>query len=66
MEGARGFYEEAGANDAVQNHMLKWCRIRDEPPTMMYTESVRDEQVKIFCTIPPLSLLTCARPVYRL
>ena len=26
-----------------------------EPPTTMYVDSVRDEQVKIFRTIPPLS-----------
>jgi glucose-6-phosphate 1-dehydrogenase len=57
VEGRGKFYEEAGAiRDVVQNHMLQVVAfLAMEPPTRMYVDSVRDEQVKIFRTIPPLS-----------
>ena len=57
VEGRGKFYEEAGAiRDVVQNHLLQVVAfLAMEPPTMMYVDSVRDEQVKIFRTIPPLS-----------
>ena len=57
VEGRGKFYEEAGAiRDVVQNHMLQVVAyLAMEPPTRMYTDSVRDEQVKVFRTIPPLS-----------
>jgi glucose-6-phosphate 1-dehydrogenase len=57
VEGRGKFYEEAGAiRDVVQNHMLEVVSyLAMEPPTTMYVESVRDEQVKVFRTIPPLS-----------
>ena len=57
VEGRGKFYEEAGAiRDVVQNHMLQVVAfLAMEPPTTMYVDSVRDEQVKIFRTIPPMS-----------
>jgi len=57
VEGRGKFYEEAGAiRDVVQNHMLQVVAfLAMEPPTTMYADSVRDEQVKVFRTIPPLS-----------
>ncbi len=57
VEGRGKFYEEAGAiRDVVQNHMLQVVAfLAMEPPTTIYVDSVRDEQVKIFRTIPPLS-----------
>jgi glucose-6-phosphate 1-dehydrogenase len=57
VDGRGKFYEEAGAiRDVVQNHMLQVVAfLAMEPPTTMYVDSVRDEQVKIFRTIPPLS-----------
>ncbi len=57
VEGRGKFYEEAGAiRDVVQNHLLQVVAfLAMEPPTMMYVDSVRDEQVKIFRTIPPLN-----------
>ena len=57
VEGRGKFYEEAGAiRDVIQNHMLQVVAfLAMEPPTRMYVDSVRDEQVKIFRTIPPLS-----------
>ena len=57
VEGRGKFYEEAGAvRDVVQNHLLEVVSyLAMEPPTTMYPDSVRDEQVKVFKTIPPLS-----------
>ena len=57
VEGRGRFYEEAGAiRDVVQNHLLEVVSyLAMEPPTTMYPDSVRDEQVKVFRTIPPLS-----------
>ncbi len=57
VEGRGKFYEEAGAiRDVVQNHLLQVVAfLAMEPPTRMYVDSVRDEQVKIFRTIPPLN-----------
>jgi len=57
VEGRGKFYEEAGAiRDVVQNHLLQVVAfLAMEPPTAMYVDSVRDEQVKVFRTIPPLN-----------
>jgi glucose-6-phosphate 1-dehydrogenase len=57
VEGRGKFYEEAGAiRDVLQNHLLEVISyLAMEPPTTMYPDSVRDEQVKVFRTIPPLS-----------
>jgi len=56
VAGRGKFYEEAGAiRDVVQNHMLQVVALLGmEPPTSMYPESVRDEQVKVFRNIPPI------------
>jgi glucose-6-phosphate 1-dehydrogenase len=67
VEGRGKFYEEAGAiRDVVQNHMLQVVAfLAMEPPTTMYTDSVRDEQVKVFRTIPPLSPANIVRGQFR-
>ncbi|MEA2624666.1 MAG: glucose-6-phosphate 1-dehydrogenase [Candidatus Binatota bacterium] len=51
------FYEEAGAiRDVVQNHLLQVVSLLAmEPPLTTYHESIRDEQVKVFRSIRPLS-----------
>ncbi len=56
VAGRGKFYEEAGAiRDVVQNHLLQVVGfLTMEPPTSMYAESLRDEQVRVFRTIPPL------------
>ena len=56
VAGRGKFYEEAGAiRDVVQNHLLEVLAfLAMEPPSSMYWESVRDEQVKVFRNIPPL------------
>jgi len=67
VEGRGKFYEEAGAiRDVVQNHMLQVVAfLAMEPPTTMYTDSVRDEQVKVFRTIPPLSPANIVRGQFK-
>ena len=67
VEGRGKFYEEAGAiRDVIQNHMLQVVAfLAMEPPTRMYVDSVRDEQVKIFRTIPPLSPVNIVRGQFR-
>lgn len=56
VSGRGKFYEEAGAiRDVIQNHLLQVVAlIAMEPPTSMYPESIRDEQVKVFRNIPPV------------
>jgi len=56
VSGRGKFYEETGAiRDVIQNHLLQVVAlIAMEPPTSMYPESVRDEQVKVFRNIPPV------------
>lgn len=56
VAGRGKFYEEAGAiRDVVQNHLLQVVGfLTMEPPTGLYAESLRDEQVRVFRTIPPL------------
>ena len=56
VAGRGKFYEEAGAiRDVVQNHLMQVVGfLAMEPPTNMYSDSLRDEQVKVFRMIPPL------------
>jgi glucose-6-phosphate 1-dehydrogenase len=57
VQGRGKFYEEAGAiRDVVQNHMLQVVSLLAmEPPLTTYHESIRDEQVKVFRSIRPLT-----------
>lgn len=56
VAGRGRFYDATGAvRDVVQNHMLQVVAfLAMEPPTSMYSESLRDEIVKVFHSIPPL------------
>ncbi len=56
VAGRGKFYEETGAiRDVLQNHLLQVIAfLTMEPPTSMYAESLRDEQVRVFRTIPPI------------
>ena len=60
------FYEEAGAiRDVVQNHLLQVVAILAmEPPVNAYPDSVRDEKVKVFRAIAPLSPRDLVRGQY--
>ena len=57
VEGRGKFYDETGAiRDVIQNHLLQVVGfLAMEPPTSMYPDSLRDEQVKIFRMIPPIN-----------
>ncbi len=63
VEGRGKFYEEAGAiRDVVQNHLLQVVAfLAMEPPSNIYSESMRDEQVKVFRTIPPFEVASVVR-----
>jgi glucose-6-phosphate 1-dehydrogenase len=67
VEGRGRFYEETGAiRDVVQNHMLQVVSyLAMEPPATTYAESIRDEQVKIFRTMRPLSPYDLVRGQFR-
>jgi len=56
IEGRGKFYDDTGAiRDVVENHMLQVVAfLTMEAPTGLYCDSIRDEQVKVFRTIPPL------------
>lgn len=57
VQGRGKFYEEAGAvRDVVQNHMLQVVGfLAMEPPDLDDEEGIRDEQVKVFRRIRPLT-----------
>jgi glucose-6-phosphate 1-dehydrogenase len=56
IEGRGKFYDATGAiRDVVENHMLQVVAfLAMEAPTGMHGDAIRDEQVKVFRTIPPL------------
>lgn len=57
VEGRGGFYEESGAiRDVIQNHMFQVVGfLAMEAPTTTHHASIRDEQVKVFKMIRPLT-----------
>jgi glucose-6-phosphate 1-dehydrogenase len=60
------FYEEAGAiRDVVQNHLLQVVAVLAmEPPVEAHADSARDEKVKVFRAIRPLSPRDLVRGQY--
>jgi glucose-6-phosphate 1-dehydrogenase len=67
VEGRGKFYEEAGTiRDVIQNHLLQVVSLMAmEPPTSVYWESIRDEQVKVFRMIPPIQPCNLVRGQFR-
>ncbi len=67
VEGRGRFYEEVGAiRDVMQNHLLEVVGfIAMEPPDFSYEESIRDEQVKVFRKIRPLTPDVLVRGQFR-
>jgi glucose-6-phosphate 1-dehydrogenase len=67
VEGRGQFYEEVGAiRDVVQNHLLEIVGfIAMEPPDFSFEESLRDEQVKVFRKIRPLTTDFLVRGQFR-
>ncbi len=56
VAGRGKFYDETGAiRDVLQNHLLQVIGfLTMEPPTNLYPDALRDEQVKILRSIPPI------------
>ena len=67
VEGRGGFYEESGAiRDVIQNHMLQIVGfLAMESPLTTSHQSIRDEQVKVFRSIRPLSPGDLVRGQFR-
>jgi glucose-6-phosphate 1-dehydrogenase len=67
VQGRGRFYEEAGAiRDVVQNHMLQVVGfLAMDPPANTYREARRDEQVKVFRSIRPVSPEDLVRGQFR-
>jgi glucose-6-phosphate 1-dehydrogenase len=67
VEGRGRFYEEVGAvRDVVQNHLLQVvANLAMEPPVGDGSEPLRDEKVKVFRAIRPLTGRTLVRGQYR-
>ncbi|MBC8132136.1 MAG: glucose-6-phosphate dehydrogenase [Deltaproteobacteria bacterium] len=67
VEGRGRFYEEAGAiRDVIQNHLLQVVGfLAMEAPLATYEEALRDEQVKVFRAIRPLSPENLVRGQFR-
>ncbi len=53
LEGRHGFYDDTGAlRDMVQNHILQLLALTAmEPPANLDATSIRDEKVKILCSL---------------
>jgi glucose-6-phosphate 1-dehydrogenase len=66
VTGRGRLYEELGAiRDVLQNHLMQVIAfLTMEPPTAIYPESLRDEQVKVFRQVPPLEVQAAVRGQY--
>jgi glucose-6-phosphate 1-dehydrogenase len=60
------FYEKAGAlRDVLQNHMMELMSfVSMEPPSSFAPDSVRREKLKVWQSIPPLSVFNAVRGQY--
>ena len=67
VSGRGSFYEEAGAlRDVVQNHLLQTvANLAMEPPISGAGEALRDERVKVFKRMRPLTGHTLVRGQFR-
>lgn len=67
VAGRGGFYDETGAiRDVLQNHLLQVITLLAmEPPTSVYADSIRDEQVKVLRMIPPIKPSQVVRGQFR-
>jgi glucose-6-phosphate 1-dehydrogenase len=67
VQGRGRFYDETGAiRDVIQNHMLQVVGfLAMEPPALAYHDAIRDEQVQVFRSIPPLKPTDLVRGQFR-
>jgi glucose-6-phosphate 1-dehydrogenase len=57
VEGRGGYYEQAGAlRDMLQNHLMQLVAlVAMEPPTLINSTAIRNEMMKIFQSLRPIS-----------
>ena len=67
LSGRAGYYDGVGAlRDMVQNHLLQLLAIvAMEPPSRMDADSVRDEKLKVFKALKPMTPERVAQCVVR-
>jgi glucose-6-phosphate 1-dehydrogenase len=67
VQGRGAFYDQVGAiRDVIQNHLLQIiAHLAMEPPAGSDSESVRDEKVKIFKSMPALAPSDVVRGQFR-
>jgi glucose-6-phosphate 1-dehydrogenase len=67
VQGRGRFYDETGCiRDVIQNHMLQVVGfLAMEPPAATYHDAIRDEQVQVFRSIPPLQVEDLVRGQFR-
>ena len=67
VQGRGRFYDETGCiRDVIQNHMLQVVGfLAMEPPAATYHDAIRDEQVQVFRSIPPLQPDDLVRGQFR-
>ncbi len=63
IAGRGKFYDETGAiRDVIQNHLFQVVAfLAMEPPSRLYLEALRDEQVKVFRSIPRIRAVDVVR-----
>jgi glucose-6-phosphate 1-dehydrogenase len=67
VEGRSGYYEQAGAlRDMLQNHLLQLVGfVAMEPPVVIEADAIRNEIVKVFQSIRPITGEEVAKSVVR-
>jgi len=67
VAGRGKFYDETGAiRDVVQNHLFQVLAfLAMESPTSLYVDSLRDEVVKVFRVIPPITSKNLVRGQFK-
>jgi glucose-6-phosphate 1-dehydrogenase len=67
VEKRGGYYDQSGAlRDMVQNHLMQLLGlVAMEPPTVVNADSIRNEMLKVFQSIRPLSTETVNANVVR-
>ena len=67
VEGRASFYEETGAlRDMVANHLLQLLALTAmEPPIAFDADSVREQKVQVFRSIPPMTVEEASKRTVR-
>lgn len=67
VENRGGYYDHSGAlRDMVQNHLLQLLAVvAMEPPSVINSEAIRNEKMKVFQSLRPLDEAMCKTDVIR-